>query len=93
MITIALLLWLLLLLRPPLSNYMCAVAPLFSNSGRFVSTIDSNISASSSSICVGDIDIISCVAVDNSSCLIGVQAAILFEELLSSWYDKSSAIV
>ena len=93
-ITISLLPWLLLLVGPPLSSRTCAVAPL-SSSGRFVSLIDSNISSMSSFssyICVGDIDSILGIAVNNSSSLIGVQSVILFEESFS-WYDKSSTIV
>ena len=63
----------------------CSDAPLSSDSGRVGSLLFS------SSIRVGDIDSISGVAVNNSSSLIGVQAAILFEESFS-WYDKSSTI-
>ena len=46
----ALLPWILLLsvVEPLLSSCMCAVVPLPSNSSRFVSLIDSNISGSSS---------------------------------------------
>ena len=86
--------WLLCLVGPPRSKCMCAAAPLSGDSGKFSSLMDLNSSASRSisSIRVRDIDSISGVAVNNSSCLIGVQAAILFEELLS-WYDKSSTIV
>ena len=100
MITISLLPWLLLSYGPlhdseiPLSSITYALAPLLS-SGKFIALIDLNFSALSSfssSIRVSDIDSISGVAVNNSSSLIGVQAAILFEEYFS-WYNKSSVIV
>ena len=83
---ISLLPWLLLSVGPLRSKFTCAAVPLSRDSGRFGAPIDWNISASSFSyIRVGAIDSILGVAVDNSSCLIGVQAAILFEEMLS-WY-------
>ena len=83
--------WLLLSMRSRRSKFMFVAAPLSTDSGRFGSSIIFNISVSSS-IRAGDINSISGVAVNNSSCLISVQAAILFEELVA-WYDKSSTIV
>ena len=44
-ITVLLLPWLLLVVGLPLSGCTCAVAPLSNDSGRFVFSIDSNISA------------------------------------------------
>ena len=57
---------------------MFVTSSLSRDSGRFGSLIIS------SSILVGDIHSISGVAVNNSSCLIGVQAGITFEESVSS---------
>ena len=80
---------------PVHSKCTCVVAPLSRTSDWCVFLIVSNLSSSFfSSIRVGYIDdSISSVAFDNSSCFIDVQAAILFEESLSLWYDKNFTIV